>query len=72
MRVALHPGLDPGQIERGNEVVLNESFSVIGVRDSDARARLSPSRRSSTSAASWSTGAPTKNASSNSPIRFEA
>ena len=33
MRVALHPGLDPGQIDRGNEVVLNESFTVIGVRD---------------------------------------
>src|ERR1700733_8248618 len=28
MRVALHPGLDPGQIDRGNEGVLNESFTV--------------------------------------------
>jgi len=37
MRVALHPGLDPGQIQRGNEVVLNESFSVIGVRDADGQ-----------------------------------
>jgi len=40
MRVALHPGLDPGQIERGNEVVLNESFSVIGVRDSDGQGEV--------------------------------
>jgi proteasome-associated ATPase len=40
MRVALHPGLDPGQIERGNEVVLNESFSVIGVRESDGQGEV--------------------------------
>ncbi|MHB1208618.1 MAG: proteasome ATPase [Acidimicrobiales bacterium] len=40
MRVALHPGLDPGQIERGNEVVLNESFTVIGVRDSDGQGEV--------------------------------
>ena len=40
MRVALHPGLDPGQIQRGNEVVLNESFSVIGVRDSDGQGEV--------------------------------
>jgi len=32
MRVALHPGIDPGQIHRGDEVVLNESFNVIAVR----------------------------------------
>ncbi len=30
MRVALHPALDPAQIARGDEVVLNESFTVIG------------------------------------------
>ena len=40
MRVALHPGLDPGQIQRGNEVVLNESFSVIGVRDADGQGEV--------------------------------
>jgi proteasome-associated ATPase len=40
MRVALHPALDPGQIERGNEVVLNESFTVIGVRDSDGQGEV--------------------------------
>jgi proteasome-associated ATPase len=40
MRVALHPGLDPGQIERGNEVVLNESFTVIGVRDADGQGEV--------------------------------
>ena len=40
MRVALHPGLDPGQIDRGNEVVLNESFTVIGVRDSDGQGEV--------------------------------
>jgi len=40
MRVALHPGIDPGQIDRGNEVVLNESFTVIGVRDSDGQGEV--------------------------------
>ena len=40
MRVALHPGLDPGQIDRGNEVVLNESFTVIAVRESDGQGEV--------------------------------
>ena len=40
MRVALHPGLDPGQIDRGNEVVLNESFTVIGVHESDGQGEV--------------------------------
>ncbi len=40
MRVALHPGLDPGQISRGDEVVLNESFTVIGVRESDGQGEV--------------------------------
>jgi len=40
MRVALHPGIDPDQIERGNEVVLNESFTVIGVRDADGQGEV--------------------------------
>ncbi|HUY42578.1 MAG TPA: proteasome ATPase [Acidimicrobiales bacterium] len=40
MRVALHPGLDPGQIARGDEVVLNESFTVIGVRESDGQGEV--------------------------------
>ncbi len=40
MRVALHPGLDPGQIARGDEVVLNESFTVIGVRDADGQGEV--------------------------------
>src|SRR6202161_1627989 len=40
MRVALHPGLDPAQIARGDEVVLNESFTVIGVRDSDGQGEV--------------------------------
>ena len=40
MRVALHPAIDPGQVERGNEVVLNESFTVIGVRESDGQGEV--------------------------------
>ena len=40
MRVALHPGIDPREIERGNEVVLNESFTVIGVRDADGQGEV--------------------------------
>jgi proteasome-associated ATPase len=33
MRVALHPNLDPGQLMRGDEVVLNESLNVIEARE---------------------------------------
>ncbi|HET8990393.1 MAG TPA: proteasome ATPase [Acidimicrobiales bacterium] len=40
MRVALHPGIDPGLISRGDEVVLNESFSVIGVRPTDGQGEV--------------------------------
>jgi proteasome-associated ATPase len=35
MRVALHPNLDPAQLRRGDEVVLNESLNVIEARDPD-------------------------------------
>src|ERR1700689_930552 len=40
MRVALHPGLDPAQVARGDEGVLNESFTLIGVRDSDGQGEV--------------------------------
>ena len=40
MRVALHPAVDPGQVDRGDEVVLNESFTVIAVRDSDRQGEV--------------------------------
>ncbi len=40
MRVALHPALDPHQIARGDEVVLNESFTVIGVREADGQGEV--------------------------------
>ncbi len=40
MRVALHPGIDPGLMARGDEVVLNESFSVIGVRPTDGQGEV--------------------------------
>ena len=33
MRVALHPGLRPDQLQKGQEVVLNESFNVVMARD---------------------------------------
>jgi proteasome-associated ATPase len=32
MRVALHPDLDPAEVERGQEVVLNESLNVVMAR----------------------------------------
>ncbi len=32
MRVELHPGIDSSTLERGNEVVLNESLNIIKVR----------------------------------------
>jgi proteasome-associated ATPase len=35
MRVSLHPDIDPGQIHKGNEVVLNESLNVVLVRDGE-------------------------------------
>ena len=35
MRVTLHPDIDPGQIRKGNEVVLNESLNVVLVRDGE-------------------------------------
>jgi len=35
MRVALHPDIDPGVVRKGDEVVLNESLSVVLVRDAE-------------------------------------
>ncbi len=32
MRVELHPGIDASSLERGNEVVLNESLNIVKVR----------------------------------------
>ncbi len=32
MRVALHPSIEPGELARGQEVVLNESFNVVLAR----------------------------------------
>ncbi|MDE3081838.1 MAG: proteasome ATPase [Acidobacteriota bacterium] len=40
MRVALHPGIDPREVSRGNEVVLNESFTVIAVREADGQGEV--------------------------------
>ncbi len=40
MRVALHPAIDPHQVARGDEVVLNESFTVIGVREADGQGEV--------------------------------
>jgi proteasome-associated ATPase len=40
MRVSIIPALDPGQLHRGDEVVLNESFTVIGVRDFDGQGEV--------------------------------
>jgi proteasome-associated ATPase len=35
MRVSLHPGIDPAELERGQEVALNESFNIILARQYD-------------------------------------
>ena len=35
LRVSLHPDLDPGQVHRGDEVVLNESLNVVMVREGE-------------------------------------
>ncbi len=36
MRVSLHPELDPSELRKGQEVVLNESLNVIMARDQDS------------------------------------
>mgnify|MGYP003351406117 FL=1 len=40
MRVAISPSLDPGQLHRGDEVVLNESYTVIGIREADGHGEV--------------------------------
>jgi proteasome-associated ATPase len=40
MRVSIAPSIDPSQVHRGDEVVLNESFSVVAVRDSDGQGEV--------------------------------
>jgi proteasome-associated ATPase len=40
MRVAISPSLDPGQLQRGDEVVLNESYTVIGIREADGHGEV--------------------------------
>jgi proteasome-associated ATPase len=40
MRVAMHPAIDPADVLRGNEVVLNEAFTVIAVRESDGQGEV--------------------------------
>jgi proteasome-associated ATPase len=35
LRVSLHPNLDPGQVKRGDEVILNESLNIVQVRAAD-------------------------------------
>ena len=68
MRVALHPDLDPDELHRGDEVVLNESLNVILARDADRSGEVVTSRRCSTTAVGRSsTVAPTRSASSSSP-----
>jgi len=40
MRVSIAPSIDPAQVHRGDEVVLNESFSVVGVRGLDRQGEV--------------------------------
>jgi len=40
MRVSILPSLDPALLHRGDEVVLNESFTVIGIRDFDGQGEV--------------------------------
>jgi len=35
LRVSVHPELDPGQLHRGDEVVLNESLNIVLAREGD-------------------------------------
>jgi proteasome-associated ATPase len=40
MRVSLHPDIDPSELERGNEVVLNESLNVILAREGEGQGEV--------------------------------
>jgi len=40
MRVSILPGITPSDVRRGDEVILNESFSVIAVRESDGQGEV--------------------------------
>ena len=40
MRVSLHPDIDPGELQRGNEVVLNESLNVILARQGEGQGEV--------------------------------
>ena len=69
MKVATHPDIDLDQLDRGSEVVLNESFNVVLARAPGARpARSSPSRRSwRTACGRSSSAAPTRSGSASWP-----
>ncbi len=61
MRVSLHPDIEADELERGNEVVLNESLSVILAREGRAPVRSSSSRSCSrTATAPSSSPGPTR------------
>jgi len=40
MRVSLHPDIDPGQVRRGDEVVLNDSFNVVAIRPAETQGEV--------------------------------
>jgi len=40
MRVTLHPDIEPGDVQRGNEVVLNESLNVILAREGEGQGEV--------------------------------
>ncbi|HEY4928704.1 MAG TPA: proteasome ATPase, partial [Acidimicrobiales bacterium] len=40
MRVSLHPDIDPSELRRGNEVVLNESLNVILAREGEGQGEV--------------------------------
>ena len=67
---ALHPDIDHELLNRGAEVVLNESFNVVhGARVRRSPARSSPSRTSWTTASGRSSSVgPTRNGSASSPM----
>jgi proteasome-associated ATPase len=37
LRVAIHPAIDPAQVQRGDEVVLNDAMTIVQVREPDRR-----------------------------------
>jgi hypothetical protein len=61
MRVSLHPDIDPDDLQRGNEVVLNESLNVILAREGEGQGEVVVLKEVlDDGAGPWSSAGPTR------------